>query len=145
MNLFQRRFEVIVRRVALFIGSFVVLAALAACGGGVGGSTAFNYGGNWSGTIQDSFAGAGTVSLTMTQSGNNLVGTWQATFNSGNNGGSLVGVVNGNEIALELHPSNPNYCPYNVVAQRSGSSLSGTYAAFNCLDVVTGSVSVTKQ
>jgi hypothetical protein len=122
----------------------VLTVLLAACGGGSGGGGAFDYGGTWAGSIQDSLAGPGTASLTMTQSGSNLAGTWQATFSTGNNGGSLVGVVNGNEVVLELHPSNPSFCPYNVVAQRSGSTLAGTYAAFNCVEAVTGSVTVSK-
>lgn len=118
---------------------------LAGCGSGGGVTTPFNHSGTWAGTIQDSFAGAGIVGLTMSQSGSNLVGTWQSTFTAGGNGGTLAGVVNGNEVLVELYPSNPSLCPFAVVATRSGSSMNGTYAAFNCVDTVTGTLNVTRQ
>jgi hypothetical protein len=130
-----------------FPGSLVGLILVVLLGGCVSGGsvpTPFNYGGTWSGSIQDSMAGAGTVALTMSQSGGNLFGTWQATFSNGGNGGTLAGVVNGNEVLVELYPSNPNFCPYAVVATRSGSGMNGTYAAYNCLDTVTGTLNVSK-
>lgn len=44
-----------------------------------------------------------------------------------------------------MDPSNLSTCPFAAVAQRSGSTLLGTYAAFSCTVAVTGTVSVTKQ
>jgi hypothetical protein len=80
----------------------------------------------------------------VTQKGSELAGTWQAEFNEGTNGGSAVGVVNGNEVVLELHPSQATACPYNVVATRSGDTLSGNYSAFNCTVTVTGTLTISK-
>ena len=126
-------------------GVVVALVLLLAACGSTGGSTAFSYGGNWVGTMNDSFAGSGTMTATMAQSGSNLVGTWQATFAEGGNGGNLIGVIEGNQVILQMNPSDPTTCPFEAVATRSGSTLSGTYAAFNCTAVITGTVSVTKQ
>lgn len=119
-------------------------AVLAACGTGTEGTASYNYSGTWTGTMQDSVAGPGTATVTMTQSGSDLAGTWQAVFAQGTNGGSAVGVVNGNEVAMELYPSQATACPYNVVATRSGDTLSGNYAAFNCTESVTGTLTISK-
>lgn len=117
--------------------------AMAGCTSGTG-QPAFIYAGQWSGTIVDSLAGNGVVSATLTQSGLDIGGTWQATFASGNNGGTAVGAINGSEVVLELYPSNVSTCPFRVVATRSGSTLSGNYAAFNCTGTITGTLSITK-
>lgn len=121
-----------------------VAVGLTACSSG-GGPAPFNYGGQWSGTIQDSVAGSGTITATLTQSGSSIGGTWQATFLAGVNGGSAVGVINGSQVALELHPSDAMACPYNVVAHRTGSTLSGNYSAFNCTGTITGTVTISKN
>jgi hypothetical protein len=136
--------EVAVLRVTSLVVGIVLSMSLVACGG-TGGSGSFNYSGSWAGSIQDSIAGTGSVTASMTQSGSNLVGTWAATFVDGNNGGSLVGIINSNSVVIELHPSNPSLCPYNVVANRSGSTLSGNYAAFDCTVTVTGTLNIQKQ
>ena len=135
------------RSSAAFLGSLVLaVVLLAACASSPTGPTAFSYSGTWSGTINDSLGGPGTTSMTMSQSGSDIVGTWQATFTGGgNNGGTLAGVINGQEVLIEMYPSDPSTCPFAAVAQRSGSTLAGTYAAFNCTVAVTGSVNVTKQ
>jgi hypothetical protein len=58
---------------------------------------------------------------------------WQAAFTGGgNNGGTLAGVINGQEVLIEPYSSNPSTCPFAVVGRRSGNTISGTYAAFNC-------------
>jgi hypothetical protein len=128
------------------LASLTLLVFLTACGGGSGGGTpAFSYSGEWSGTISDSLAGSGTVTLTIVQSGSNVAGTWQATFAGGSNSGNLVGIVDSTQAIFELNPSDPTACPYDVVATRSGSTMTGTYAAFNCTISISGTLSVTKQ
>lgn len=128
--------------VALLVGLTVVLTA---CGSSGGGPAGFSYGGQWSGSIQDSMAGFGAVTVTLTQSGSSLAGTWQANFAAGSNGGSASGTINGNQVILELHPSNVTTCPFRVIANRSGSTLSGNYTAFNCLDTVSGTLNISKN
>lgn len=122
-----------------------LVVGLSACSAGGGGLGLFGYGGSWSGTIQDSVAGSGTIQVTLTQSGTVVVGTWGASFVSSDNGGSPVGIVNGNEVVLELTPSNVYACPYDVVATRSGSTLTGTYSAFDCTGTITGRLTVVKE
>ncbi|MCA1790263.1 MAG: hypothetical protein LC667_10505 [Thioalkalivibrio sp.] len=109
------------------------------------GTAPFDYAGTWSGTMVDSFAGTGTTTITMSQTGSNLVGTWQATFPSLDSGGSLTGVVNEDEVAFELLPADSAACPFSGVAQRTGLTLTGTYEAFDCAEAITGTVTVTKQ
>lgn len=121
-----------------------ILVGLSACTSG-GAPSGFNYGGQWSGTIQDSQAGNGTITATLTQSGTDIGGTWEATFASGTNGGSAVGTINGSQVVFELQPSLALACPYRVVAHRSGSTLSGNYAAFNCSGTITGTLTITKK
>lgn len=133
-----------VKRFGAIVVVLGMMLALTACTSGTG-PIAFNYGGQWSGTIQDSLAGNGIVSATLTQSGSDIGGTWQATFAGGGNGGTAVGAINGSQVILELYPSNVSACPYRVVANRSGSTLSGNYAAFNCTGTITGTLTITKQ
>ena len=104
--------------------------------------------GTYVGTIQDSVVGAGTVRITLSQTGSTLSGTWQMTFANPNftNSGSLSGTVSGQSITLTLTPSNPTTCPFNVTATMMGANrFVGTYAAFNCGDTVAGSLDVTRQ
>jgi hypothetical protein len=121
----------------------ILVLALASCSGGSGGATK-SLSGSWAGTINDSMAGQGTVTASISQSGNNIVGTWQATFPDLVNGGTLEGYVNGNSVVFSLYPSNSNACPYNVVTNWSGNILSGNYSAFNCTATITGTLTVQK-
>lgn len=132
-------------RVRFVAAALVTLFLMAACASGSGGSSAFSYSGTWSGTMVDSLLGNGTVTMTIAQSGSNIGGTWQATFGDANNSGNLIGVVDSTQLVVELNPSNPNACPYDAVATRSGTTATGTYAAFNCSVSISGTVSVTKQ
>lgn len=133
------------RRVRVWLAVAVTSVAVSACSSGSGGFGAFSYGGTWSGTIQDSVAGNGTIRVALTQAGTTLVGTWSASFVGSDNGGSLVGLVNGDQVVLELNPSNVYACPYDVVATRSGSTMAGTYAAFDCTGTITGRLTVAKE
>lgn len=128
------------RRVLAGGSLLAIVLLLAACQ-----STSFSYSGSWKGSILDSVAGPGTVTVSMTEAGSDIVGTWQAVFSSGSNGGSLTGVINGSSVVIDLEPSNTSACPYNVVANRSGSTVSGNYSAYNCTGTITGTLSITKQ
>lgn len=124
---------------------FVSLAFVTVLVAGCSSSGSFSYTGNWAGNINDSVAGAGTMTASLTQSGSTFVGTWQAVFSSGSNGGSLTGTINGSSVVVDLEPSNASACPYNVVAQRAGSQISGNYSAYNCTGTITGTLTITKQ
>ena len=134
------------RHLKWVLGTAVAMLVLSGCGSsGGGGAAGFNYGGQWSGTIQDNLAGAGALTATLTQNGSDIGGTWQATFASLTNGGTALGVINNSQVILELYPSNAAVCPYRVVATRTGNTLSGNYSAFNCAETVTGTITITKQ
>lgn len=129
----------------------VVLGALilSACGGDSGpaapSQATVNLSGTWVGAISDSLAGNGSVRMTLTQGGNGLTGSFATVYPIGNGGGSLNGTVTGSAVSATVQPSVANQCPFTVNATMSGSSLSGTFAAFSCSGVETGSFSVTKQ
>jgi hypothetical protein len=122
---------------------------LSACAGGSSGGNStpsFSYSGTWTGTINDSLAGAGSITVTLVQAGSNIAGTWQALFPAvgGSNGGNVVGVIDNTQVIAQLNPSDPATCPFDVVAVRSGNTLSGTYAAFDCSIAVTGTLVVSR-
>ena len=119
---------------------------LAGCGGDDSDDDA-NVAGTFRGTIQDSVAGTGTLTITLAQNGSDLTGTYQATFaNPSNNGGGTVrGEVDGNAVTLTTSPSVPTACPFNATATVNGGQISGTYAAFNCTVAASGTVNLTRQ
>jgi hypothetical protein len=44
-----------------------------------------------------------------------------------------------------LTPSVPTTCPFNLTATLSGTTMSGTYAAYNCTVAESGTFTATKQ
>lgn len=129
---------------ALIVGVFV----LTACSGGAGGSSApvFSYGGTWKGTTLDTLAGEGQLTASLTQSGNDLGGTWSVNYPGlGITSGQVLGIINENEVILEMLPSNPDDCPLLAVTTRSGSTLKGTYSSYNCSTSLSGEITATKQ
>ena len=117
----------------------MVIMVLSAC------SSMPDYSGQWVGSANDTRAGYGQVDMTVSQSGSRLTGSWQIGFEAGVNSGSLDGTVSGNAVNLQLFPSNPNACPFNVTATRSGNTMNGNYASFDCAASVSGTLSVTRQ
>lgn len=130
----------------LFIG--VLLLGAFACGGKnspTAPSTSLS--GTWLGTVTAAGFPAGNVRMTIAQSGASLSGTWGTTYQDStlNGSGSLSGNVAGANVTVVLSPSIPTSCPFNVVATVNGSTMSGTFAAFNCSVTSSGGFSVTKQ
>jgi hypothetical protein len=95
------------------------------------------------GTIQDSLAGPGTITVTLVQTGSTVTGTFQTSFAAGTSGGNLSGTSDDDTFMLIFTPSQPLGCPLNVTAiienDIEGDEIQGTYAAFNCPVVQTGS------
>ena len=89
------------------IGLVMIWVALAGCGGDDDENNDANVPGTFRGTIQDSIAGTGTITVTLAQDGNDLRGTYQTTFaDPRNNGaGSVDGEVHGNGVTLTASPS----------------------------------------
>lgn len=143
---------------ARLIGGTLVLMSLVACGGGSGGVTSpsasapagVTLNGNYSGTASDTAYGSGSVQLTLSQSGTSITGTYASQYPAYSvvGGGSVSGTVNNSQtLSATLQPSIPTACPYQLTGTISGggANISGTYAAFNCSAVVTGTFNVTKQ
>ncbi len=95
--------------------------------------------------MNDSVAGVGQGNLAISQSGNQFTGSWQISFYSGVNSGSLQGTASGNSVNVQLYPSDPTGCPFNVTATRSGNTMTGNYAAFDCTGSVSGTLSVARR
>jgi hypothetical protein len=131
--------------------AMLIWVVLAGCGGDDDDKNDANVTGTFRGTIQDSIAGTGTITVTLAQDGNDLRGTYQTTFaDPRNNGaGSVDGEVHGNGVTLTASPSVTSFvppaCPFNVTAFVNGAQISGTYAAFNCTVAVSGSLTLTRQ
>ncbi|MFA5551898.1 MAG: hypothetical protein WDA03_09800 [Trueperaceae bacterium] len=138
----------------------VLLAAatlLAGCGL-VGGDTpgTFDYSGDWRGTLNDEANGAGTLLVTLQQSGHALSGTWHAVMGADATralGGSWTGqVFVGQDSDLlngTLAPAVAGQCSYTLTLARANEQLSGTYvpvgAATDCTHLTRGSVQLSIQ
>jgi hypothetical protein len=107
--------------------------------------------GVWTGTVTDSGAGTGALSLTLTQVAVGVTGTWSVTFpgTTANRSGSVGGTLGGSVISLFLTPSVPLGCGLSgtlaVSATLENGRLSGTYVAFDCTDTTTGSLDVSRH
>ena len=123
----------------------VLALAMWGCSGGEEDLT-----GTWTGTLQDSVGGIGTILLTISQSDSQLTGTWQSTFPdpANNNGGTLSGTVGDPSIALVLTTSRPPACSFTVAASRDEDDedhFTATYASLNCARQQGGNLDVTRQ
>ena len=111
--------------------------------------TQFSFNGTWTGPITSNIVGipTGTATVTLTQTGSSLSGTWSTVYPDPmiNNSGSFSGTASEMSLSGTLSPSDPTSCPYTVNATVSGNLMSGPYAAFNCTAVISGSISLTKQ
>lgn len=83
----------------------------------------------------------------MAQNGSSVNGSWNVAYSNAanNNAGSLTGIITGSSVTLTLTPGVPTACPFNVTASIAGSSLSGTYATFNCTVADGGQFNAAKQ
>ena len=62
------------------IGLVMIWVALAGCGGDDDDKNDANVAGTFRGTIQDSIAGTGTITVTLAQDDSDLRGTYQTTI-----------------------------------------------------------------
>jgi hypothetical protein len=131
-------------------GWSIVLAVTLALLGCSGGDDEPNLTGTWTGTVQDSLAGTGTALFTFSQTGTNVNGTWQFTFQNpvNNSGGTLSGTAGDPEIALTLFAAQSQTCSFTVAANFDDDDddhFTGTYSAFNCTILSNGSLDITRQ
>ena len=135
----------------------VLMLLGAACAGNSPTSTSTSpsgqqLAGNYTGTLvsnSSGFAqiGVGTLQATLAQNGGSLNGSWTTTYANAayNNAGSLTGTASGSSVTLTLTSGVTGLCPSKVTAAISGTTLSGTYATFDCSYADGGQFSATKQ
>jgi hypothetical protein len=111
--------------------------ALCACGGG--GSTALltTISGTYEGSFRDATASTLPLTLTLTQSGTSLLGTWSGGLtNTPNsyeygNGGDIVGTVIGSSVSLDLMPEVYTQFGYSLTGTVNGATISGNFTIIN--------------
>ena len=108
--------------------------------------------GTWTGTLQDSLAGRGTLVLNLSQANRQLTGTWQSTFPDGrnSNGGTLSGTGPAQDLLLTMvwSTAQPGACSFTVTAMLDSNDedhFTGTYVPFNCAQPESGSLDVTRH
>lgn len=101
--------------------------ALVGCGGG----DDINLTGRWTGTIEDSGSGTGSIVLMFSQMDQQVTGTWTIAFPGGpanTNGGNLTGTVSDPAITLLLTSAQVQGCAFTVAATKDNDDhLTGTY------------------
>lgn len=118
-----------------------VFCLIAGCGGNDTGPSNLSLSGTWAGRAVSNMFGGINIQVSLTQSGSSLTGTWVSDQNSG----QLTGSVGGSSVSANLTSADPRQCPFTVTATVSGSSMSGTYAAYNCTVADGGTISLTKR
>lgn len=133
------------------------LLLLAGCGfGSPNEPGTFDYSGTWGGTLSDDANGAGTMLVTLQQSGHALAGTWHAVVAGDparQDGGSWSGeLFVGQErdlLEANLSPAVAGQCSYRLTLTRTNEGMSGDYAAVGaapvCAQLTRGSVQLSKQ
>lgn len=118
------------------------------CVAAVAMSGCTNVGGKWTGTIESSTAGTGTLQVNLVQNFLSLSGTWTSDFSgvSRDNGGTVNGRIFGSNVTLTLIPGSlANSCPFAATASASSDGFSGTYSAFDCPITEAGSFALVKE
>ena len=108
--------------------------------------------GSWTGTLQDSLAGRGTLVLNISQTAKQLTGTWQSTFPDAqyNNGGTLSGTGPGQDLMITMvwSTAQPGACSFTVTAMLDTNDedhFTGTYVPLSCGQPESGSLDVTRR
>ena len=135
------------RRICVRTAVLIGLCLMAAqCGDNPRTAPTAFLSGVWTGTLQNSTSGPATALVTMVQIGSTLTGTWSvdATI-AGADGGNLFGSVSGADVMIGLTPSDPLACSLGVTATATGNTMTGTYVTFNCMVVLSDSISLTRM
>ena len=108
--------------------------------------------GTWTGSLQDSLAGRGTLVLTISQTNRQLTGTWQSTFpdTRNNNSGTLSGTGPARDLLITMvwSTAQPGACSFTVTAMldpNDDDHFTGTYVPVTCGQPESGSLDVTRR
>ena len=158
----MRQYEPFLVRTIQHVIVSLAVCTVAACGGSNSSPTAptpppaptpsppFSFNGTWTGPI--TIAGAelppGTATVTITQTGSSLSGTWSTVYPTEpplTTSGAFSGTANGMALQGTLSPSDPDLCSYTINATVSGTVMTGTFATVNCTGSESGTVMLTRQ
>jgi len=122
-------------RFYLMAGTILLsLTAISCSGGGGGGGNDDPNGtdiisGTWEGTFSTSLVATSSLTMILSQDGNEFSGSYSAEDASG----SVTGTITGNTITFDLDPSAD--CPgdFDGSGTISGSSLTLTFSGADCL------------
>jgi hypothetical protein len=119
----------------------MALVAAAGCGDSAPTAPSDVYKGFWSGSINDTTAGTGTMRISLVE-GSPLSGTWGATLP----GASPIGFVNSEAVttdkrSLALACGTAGSIGLNAAV--NGKTMTGTYLAFGC-GLSSGSISLSR-
>ena len=105
--------------------------------------------GTWTGTLQDSLGGRGTLRLEISQTNRQLTGTWQRTFADAqhNSGGALSGTGPAQDLLITMvwSTTQSGACSFTVSAMLDNNDedhFTGTYTPLNCAQPTSGSLDV---
>jgi len=110
-----------------------------------------NVTGTYKGLVEDSVAGSGEITFTLSQSGDDVSGTFSSICvgprSSYTNSGSIAGTVDGDSLRVTASPSVSRTCPFSATAviTKGGAEISGTYATFGCKISASGTIQVDKE
>jgi hypothetical protein len=136
------------QRVLVIVGAVVLVAC------GRKSSTAptpADVVGSWSGPISDALLGPGTLSMSLTQTGDSVTGFWSTSFpdSAEDLDGYAAGNVFGPTLTVVLKPSNPPTCtygPFDITAAVNGTmSMNGTFVTIQCAAADSGTFSASRQ
>jgi hypothetical protein len=129
--------------------SFILLAtvALAGCGSSPASPSNTSLNGTYSGAVQDSINGVGTLSAALAQNGSSVTGTYSVAYPVGNSSGSFTGSFGSGNLTGVLAPSNPLLCSSNLtgVVSQDGTTITGNYASFNCTGSESGNFTIVRH
>jgi len=102
--------------------------------------------GVYTGSINTSAAGAGTVVVNINQIGLNFTGRITADFagTTFDTSGDIIGTSSGNSFEMKFSPDASGDCPFNAFGTISGNTISGSLSAFDCSESVSGSFTVVR-
>jgi hypothetical protein len=125
---------------------FVALVMVAASCGATAPSSVT---GTWTGTWTDPGLGNASMTVTLTQSGTALSGTWSVNFPNSNGPvtGSLTGSLNGTSFLGTFTPDNAQACERDLTATVDQKSMTGTwvYGGTCSASINAGSFSLNEQ
>jgi len=132
----------------LVLAILIVSAAAGDCGGNSSPThptpqPGTDVSGTWQGSVRSSFGPTASISLTLTQSGSSVSGTFSCPFGCIHSSGTVSGSVNGSAVTGRVRFPDGHSCDtFNGTV--SGQTMSGNYACTDPLGNDNGTWSATR-